>query len=207
MAKKDGQGLHLSNQINQAMDTTPIEEISINHGIGQPKAMQAEHLIITLPPNPSQTSPSPSHTPKLETLEIPIPYQNAQNPFNHKETSQIDTNPKATQSNCHGEPSSLSTTSRKSSNNLRPTTTSTGLSTSIMDGNGINGPCSIIQSANQRPRLNCDTSQHPVFGSTSSGGHETSYEQLPQPGLAKQHPTTPSSLSEPSTSTCNEKSL
>lgn len=113
--------------------------------------MKAEHQIITLPPNPSQTSSSPSHTPKLLTSDIPIPSQNAQNPFIHKETSQIDTNPKATQSNCHGEPSTLPTTSRKSSDNLRPTTTSTRISTSIMDENGINGPCSIIQSANQRP--------------------------------------------------------
>ncbi|XP_019253817.1 PREDICTED: putative protein TPRXL [Nicotiana attenuata] len=70
-----------------------------------------------------------------------------------------------------------------------------------------NGPGISVKLFNANTGLDHHSSRQSVPNPTGYGRHEVGHEQLPQPGLAQQYPSTPSTLNEPSASACNEKPM
>nr|XP_009790199.1 PREDICTED: A-agglutinin anchorage subunit-like [Nicotiana sylvestris] len=176
----------------------------INSTLGDSNDMQKISPIIYLSTNPSLIPNSSSPTPDLELLSNLNTDHNANITIIPKEETKASPN-SSTNQNHHVKPLPSPTSTSKPSNNLCSTTSSSKLSTCVMDEDGSDGPCMLVQCPDKWPGLDYHPPRRSVSSPDSDRRHEVGHEQLPQSSMAQQHPSTLSTISEPPAGSCNEE--
>ncbi|XP_019265675.1 PREDICTED: cell wall protein RBR3-like [Nicotiana attenuata] len=170
-------------------------------------SMQETYQIITPTTNPITHSDRQTPT-AVETISsYNSSIYNAQNPIFPAKENKTNPNSKATDQSHNGKPTTNPPSTSTTPNNLCPTSPSPGLPTTLMDGDGVNGSCSVFQHPSDWSGNDSEPPQHSIPCSTNLGGNGSSNEQLPKPNLAQQHPSSPCSLNKSQPSSNNDPTV